>query len=126
MAEIEYMDERDAYERVGEMEILDIQDPIERFKSQVDATCRNLNNWQGIKIQESDIITMINMVSNLPKAEYKNAACYVLGYLATNGGDKIEQERVKYVFKTVLPHVEKVAKPDVIRYARLWLNLDKY
>lgn len=141
--DFEYEDEQkyipgmDAFDRVGPggnlfpggpMHPIDraMQDPLERFQIQVDAISRNLNNWDGIDISEQMITKMVETARMLNVVKHKNAASYVLGFLASHGGGKIDKKGVDFVIAKVLPHVqeEHVLPPDVIRYARLWVALD--
>lgn len=127
----DYLDEHNVFDRAGGngYNEFDIMDPVERFKSQVNGIARNLNGYETIRgISLNDVTYLLDMVRNLPKPEHKNAACYVLGYIATNGGRNISVPQVTYVFQKVLPYIDsskKVKKPDIVRYARLWMDLAK-
>lgn len=109
------------------------QDPLDRFRRNVDAVARNLNNWDEVEnIDEKSIDKMIIKAADLDSVEYKNPTAYVLGFLATNGGNVLSKEKFKYVINSVLPHAKSDAKSDdglsvlpadVIRYSRLWQNL---
>ena len=129
MSDIDYMDERDAYERAGELDMYgDILNPIERFRTKVHATCRGLNNHLSRQISEFTIEHIEDKIDSVPKPEYKNAECYVLGYLASNGGKNMNLDQINYVCNDVLPYIENdrknpILKPDVIRYARLWMTI---
>ncbi len=106
------------------------QDPLDRFRRNVDAISRNLN------IDEQSIDKMIVKAADLDSVEYKNPTAYVLGFLATEGGNVLSKEKFNYVINSVLPHAKSDAKSgaksddgvsilpaDVIRYSRLWQNL---
>jgi hypothetical protein len=103
------------------------QDPLERFCRKVNAISRDLNNWKELEtIDENSINTMLTKATNLDSVEYKNPTAYVLGFLATGGGNVLSKEKFAYVIKKVLPHVDSdaaVLPPDVIRYATLWQKL---
>lgn len=103
-----------------------MQDPLERFQIQVDAVSRNLNSKQGISINQITINLLVEKARKLKKVQYKNATAYILGYLASKGGRDIEEDHVKDIFAKYLPYVKEnfVRKPDIIRYARLWMILD--
>lgn len=98
--------------------------PLDRFRTNVDAIARNLSNWDK-SISESGIIDMLEKADQLEEVGYKNATAYVLAYIATNGGGVLTKESFDKVINNILPHVEdgSVQPPDVIRYARLWSNL---
>ena len=101
------------------------QDPIERFKSNINAISIDLINYYP-DIHNNDINFMINTVSRLNKPEYKNASAYVLGYLAIkNSGNKLNKTIIFKIFDKCLPYIQdkSVKKADIIRYARLWLSI---
>lgn len=100
-----------------------MQEPIERFRQRVNAIALNLQNFDS-SIDKGIIIEMLTVAADLNVVEHKNPSAYVLGYLASGGGELISIENVNYVIEKLLPHVdESVLPPDIIRYARLWLNL---
>ena len=75
---------------------------------------------------------MIIKAADLDSVEYKNPTAYVLGFLATEGGNVLSKEKFKYVINSVLPHAKSDSKSDdvisvlpadIIRYSRLWQNL---
>ena len=107
---------------------LKVQTPLGRFCLHVDAVARHLKGkWQGMK--ESDIQTLLEVSQRLPRVGYKNATAFVLGYIASHGGQrqitKLSLEKAFRYYK--LMSTEKkdlsIKKPDIIRYARLWVDL---
>lgn len=101
------------------------QDPIERLKANINAISIDLINHYN-NINDSDIDFMLNKIGNLKKPEFKNATAYILGYLAIkNSGNKLNKNNIFKVFEKCLPYVQdkSVKKADIIRYARLWLNI---
>lgn len=129
-----YQSEFKAFERasagkLGTKSIRDIHDPKERFQAQIDAISRSLADITDStdSISEQDILDMGDMTSRVNKIEYKNPTCYVLGYIASTKGTKITQKSVDHVFDKILPYIKdkSVKQEDVLRYARLWLNLVK-
>jgi hypothetical protein len=97
-------------------------EPLERFRMYVDAISRNLNNWDSINISEMTIQRMLEKASLLEYVGYKNPTAYILGFLATGGGQKLTKKNFDEVISEVLPHVEddSVFPPDILRYSRLW------
>ena len=135
MTDIEFRDEFGAYLRAGggDSGCLDadgnfnktIQDPVVKFKCYVDIISRKLI-VNDIRIEERDITQMIAQVEKLQYINFKNPSAYILGYIASSGGRNISESNVNYCFTKVLPLVELEAglqRPDIIRYARLWINL---
>jgi len=101
-----------------------VQDPVERFAVYVDAISRNLNSNRDIEIVDNDIIEMLTHIKDIKDVQYKNPSAYILGYLATNGGRKMDKSTVKNVIEKILPQVSggSVEPADIIRYSRLWMN----
>lgn len=139
----EFHEEADAFERVGPSGRLaemvsgttlgDMQkelarqslSPEDRFLVAVDAISRRLNSDHIAKISEADISNLLTKTSMIPGLRYKNPVAYILGYLATNGGRKMDHATVLHVITKVLPKLGDeggVAPPDVIRYGRYWIK----
>lgn len=124
-----------AIERVGlpGLEVLGLgktdnfnKNPLEYFQTKVDAISRNLSVKYKINISQDDINIMLRKSDLLMKVEHKNPTAYILGFLATSGGRNIDQKTVINVIKNILPFVEKnfVTAPDIIRYSKLWLEIN--
>ena len=66
---------------------------------------------------------MLEKVDNIADIQYKNPIAYILGYLASRGGQSLRRNDVLSVINHVLPKLNNdgsVQPPDVIRYARYW------
>jgi len=100
-----------------------LKDPVHRFAVLVDAISRQLNSRREINLHENDIVKMLKAIKNVQYISCKNPASYVLGYISTNGGQKIDKTKMNIVFNYALPFVDDVTKPDVVRYSRMWLDL---
>ncbi len=136
--EQEFGQERNVFERVGiRNDLIDIdidkkksrtqKTPIERFVENVNAIALDLMNSLNI-ISEGDIKIILESIRLIENPEYKNPSAYILGYIATNGGNKIEKRSLKETFEIIEEgkiEDSSVTQPDVIRYCRLWLNLTK-
>ena len=111
-------------------EKLKIQTPLGRFCIKVDAISRNIESECKLLVQ-SDIGILQTFSQKVPRVQYKNPTAFVLGYIATKGGNKnIDEKSLKVVYdcynKTEsIDKDDSVKKPDVIRYARLWNILIK-
>ena len=99
----------------------EIKDPITYFKDKMSVIA------DAIDINQTDISFMKGKADDLKNIEDKNPTAYVLGFLASNKGTSksLDKETVLKVFRDYLPRVEdkSIKEPDVVRYARLWLNL---
>lgn len=101
------------------------QDPEERFKIYVGAISHSITENEFYDISVEDRNKMCRMASQLNNVKYLNPTAYILGYISTNGGQEINKKTLQNIF-TFLPMLtdDSVKPPDVIRYARFWLNLD--
>jgi hypothetical protein len=123
--DIEYQDVFSDLERVtfGQLGMVGnrITDNEDLFAIKVDATARNINTIY--QLTNDDIGYMIEKSKEMTYVEFKNAEAYVLGYVASNGGTRIDKPSVNIVFNKLLSSFPSISKEDVIRYARLWMNL---
>lgn len=129
--------EAKAFERVGasgklaELLSVPIEDlnkrtaisPEDRFLINTDAFCRRLNSENISKLSDTDINTILEKTTEIPQLKYKNFVAYVLGYIASQGGNTLKVDKVKNVINKILPQIGDeggVYPPDVVRYARYW------
>lgn len=136
---IEMQGEVNAFERVGigrrnEFDFIDIDNldkknklkktPLERFYETVNHICDKLKEKNILA--EGDIRLILDNIGNLDKPEYKNATGYILGYIVSRG-DKITKQKIFKASDILQDFLEdnSVQIPDIIRYSRLWLNLNK-
>ncbi len=140
--DIEYKQEIVAFERAGPSNKLDemllgpemvtkkgreIYNAEQKFLINVNMFSRKIMDEDRKLISQNDIDTMLEATQGVKGLKYKNYAAYVLGYIVTSGGVSrvIKVENVKNISKT-LDHAKRelgVYPEDVIRYARLWMNL---
>ena len=130
----ELMPEVNAFDRIGGIGDLMIttdpmaQDPTDRFKLKVNGISQDLIH-KKVNLNKNDIKILLEKVSTIKEKGFNiafiNPSAYILGYIASEGGARIEKGGVKYVFEKVLKLVDYVSQPDVIRYARFHINLNK-
>lgn len=128
-----FLPEMGAYDRIGDDDLNlppligpggGAQDPLDRFKLKVNAISYNLKE-SNVPISKDDISVMLDKANNLDKVKYKNPSAYILGYLASSGGRNITRESVNKTSKYIPLLLEgSVLPPDIVRYARLWANLN--
>lgn len=132
-SEDDFVAEMGAFERVGagggmlggKLSKLEkaLQEPLERFQSQVDAISRSINALESkVKIHQHEIDQLISYAEKLEYIQYKNVTAYILGYMVVT-----KKVIDKHKFQTVTKILGKidddsVKPPDVIRYARMWIN----
>jgi len=99
--------------------------PEDRFQLYVDAISRKLNGDNIMNVSQTEIDAMLDAMPMVPNIQYKNPTAYILGFLATAGGRKISVSKIKTIIEEVLPQLPEsgVEAPDVVRYARLWMNV---
>jgi hypothetical protein len=101
--------------------------PEEKFSRAVGAILSDWDNNDIYKIGDRDGDILLNKIQSMSKIKYINPVGYILGFIASRGGQKLDPktDKVNYVIKNILPNIqdEGVAPPDVIRYARFWYNL---
>jgi hypothetical protein len=124
--------ERNVFERVGIAgELIGMflddeirtRDPLVLFRRQVRAISLSIKEKFDNALSQQDINKMLTKAEKLPHVYFKNSTAYVLGYIASSAGDKVNLKEVDYVFKNILPLFDNVKKQDVIRYAKYWLTL---
>lgn len=82
------------------------------------------------KLTNQDAENIREKIKNTNKSEYKNPACFILGYFLTNGGKeqdpvklKSRLSKTKLMMKDIdVNFTQGIESEDLIRYARLWLK----
>lgn len=138
----QFGDEQNVYDRVtqGNMVLNSMRNikfkdmnSTDQFYKVVNATFMELINLNIEFIRIDSLTDILDNIYNLNKPGYKNAPAYILGYYASNGGRDITKKSVDLIWKnlnqitllsTKYPNFS-IKKPDVIRYARLWLIITK-
>jgi len=96
------------------------KNPIERFSGTVDAISRNL------EIDEAIIESVLLKIISLKNIQYTNPVGYIFGYIATNGGREMDKSSIQDIFKKLNLYNNitdaGMEPPDLIRYARFWIN----
>lgn len=100
------------------------QDPILNFKKEMAAIARDLSGCPGgfnDDTVQNDIEEMKKMVNSVRNIQYLNPTGFVLGYIASSAGTRMDASVVKSTFK-LLKYVQdtSVKSSDVVRYARYW------
>lgn len=120
--------ERDVYARVSEfnnpeIELIDnVRDNKLLFPLVVQAFC--LQYIKELRLNKADIDYLIKEKDKVYKYEFKNPKAYVLGYIVSNNGKKINVDKLELVKKFLISeNIDDIKTEDVIRYARLWINL---
>ena len=96
----------------------------ENLKEYVEAIARN-----SFDFNEDEISFLKQVVDILNKPEHKNPTAYILGYMTYQNSNKdgtLNKKFLENLEKKTLPRLEdqSIKIPDVIRYARLWMNLE--
>lgn len=92
----------------------------ERFKLVINIARSKLSSYLSVSLKDIENIKEFTLQNSLDKINYLNPNCLILGYYITNGGKTtINKEKFNQVIK-VLPKIEDVTPPDLIRYCRFW------
>jgi len=97
--------------------------PLERFYESVNAICLQL--LEKNKLSQGEVTFILESIIKLDKPEYKNASGYILGYIVSEGGNKINKNKLLEAIDLTTDFLEdkSLQAPDIIRYSRLWINL---
>ena len=80
---------------------------------------------------DEDVNYIISNINNISNIKYKNPYGIVFGYLITKQSKNIDTEKFKKIikefntFKKESEYEIFVTEPDLLRYARLWQNINK-
>ena len=82
-------------------------------------------------LSSGDLDILLNYMSKLNNPQYKNATAYILGYIASGGGNDITKERAKKAIGLIRFSKKDIYSVEdksidcaaIIRYARLWQNI---
>ena len=69
-----------------------VTEPVDRFKSYVGAISHRMNEDDIFNISIKDRNSMCLKANNLDKIKYLNPTAYIIGYIVTNGGKKIDKK----------------------------------
>lgn len=99
-------------------------DPRDRLAVLTEAISLSINDRAVLSIDNDSIQDMISYISIIKKPEDINPVGYILGYMATNGGRNMNVSQVGTVINASKKILEGgITPPDVVRYARYWINL---
>ena len=105
------------------------QSSVEQFNTTVEAVFNKLADADIKFIKKENMSYILDSIDKLERPGYKNATSYILGYYVRS----FNKKDVEKVF-SILPIVNnfssefpifKVTKQDIIRYGRLWNNIEK-
>lgn len=103
-----------------------VTEPIDRFKSYVGAISHKMNEDGIFNISIKDRNSMCLKANNLDKIKYLNPTAYIIGYIVTNEGKKIDKKLVEKSFTKLHLLTDDSVKPaDVVRYAIYWEKIGR-
>jgi|SRR3989304_4446097 len=112
---------REAHKKIMRMEL----SGSEKLKLLIDDYNRKYRNSEFWPITSDDLSNIYKNISKVNEPGYKNPVAFILGFVIVNKG-QIDKNKFNEVVKDVLPHIQddiSIKSEDVLRYARLWLNL---
>lgn len=104
------------------------------FRSDIESFIINTNSIAREMVDNNilnnnDLENILENIKNLDKPNLKNPSAYILGYIASNGGRNLDIENYKKALNIIKRKKTKysledtsVLQPDIIRYARIWIN----
>lgn len=128
-----------AHERAGyggDAEFLETEEmegmkktPIERLIGKIDAICEELK----IAKADKNNIKRVLVNNEVDKPTYKNPLAFIMGYLLTDGGSyEVSSDNFSTIYDDVFLEAnlkeedkKNITPYDMIRYARLWVNIKK-
>jgi hypothetical protein len=99
-------------------------DPLDRFKAQIGGISYRLDNEDIFNIPREIRNKLCEKADTLEKVKYLNPMAFILGYLATNGGQQMDKKKIMNVLNNLsVIDDETITKPDVVRYSRYWMKI---
>jgi hypothetical protein len=95
-------------------------EPLEKFKVLVSIMYSKYRDDLHLSNRDFDIL--VEKADFIDNIQYKNPLAYIFGYYVLEKG-KIDKRRFDTLCTNILNTVDYIKPPDVIRYARLWLEL---
>lgn len=104
------------------------------FRSDIESFIINTNSIAREMVDNNilnnnDLENILENIKNLDKPNLKNPSAYILGYIASNGGRNLDIENYKKALNIIKRKKTKysledtsVLQPDIVRYARIWIN----
>ena len=122
--------EFNVYQRVGRSALATYslkgaKNPFEKFKIKLSIDLEKTHS--ALNLTPLDRDNMFKFAARAPNIIFKNTACFILGYVASNGGKEITEKSLKTAFRGIkniqsAGTFEGIEEPDVLRYAVYWKN----
>ncbi len=99
--------------------------PTDKFYLKAYQMTNKINEESDIKITQEDMRIMAEKSQTIKDLQYKNPTAYILGYIVSRGGSRIDKGRFDNIVEGVLPLVAEeggIEAPDILRYARYWVE----
>lgn len=123
-----FMDEYGVFERAGFGSVVDIRTagPYEKLKKYITLAADFLNNEVGVTVTNTVLEDISKSIEKVERPEDINPMGFLLGFLASNGGNNITKDSFNRVSKNLGDlGKHQINPPDLLRYARYWLLLNK-
>jgi hypothetical protein len=124
-----YVPEYGAYQRTGmgmSTSLRGAKNPYEKFKIILDAVLEKTSS--ALQLSREDRTTIFEFSARAPNNIFKNAACFVLGYIGSGGGRGLSDASLKKAFAGIdkvqqtTGAFDGIEQADVIRYSVYWIN----
>jgi len=127
--EQEYVPEFGAYQRTGmglSTSLKGAKNPYEKFKLILDVVLEKTSSALQLSLEARTAI--FEFSARAPNIIFKNAACFVLGYIGSRGGQGLNEASIKRAFlgidkvQQTTGAFDGIEQADVIRYSVYWVN----
>jgi hypothetical protein len=124
-----YMTEVNVYQRVGvgtvaTTSLKNVTNPIEAFRLRVGGVFTKIKHTS--KLSETELVRMLEPISNIPNIRFKNPAGYLLGYIASEKGKGLTRagfESARSLLEMINETKVIITPPDIVRYAMFWVSI---
>ena len=104
-----------------------LKTPLEHFTTNIRKVSEKIlvNIYLDTRIfNKNDVTQIISNIHLFSKPECKNPTCFVLGYIATVGGQNINYDILSKLYKIIdkIDETKNIKDADIIRYCTLWIN----
>ena len=95
----------------------------EYFKTLLEISIQKYNEF--LKLNNEQLGYVRNSYYSLTYPNYKNSACLLISYYCLDKNKNILEDKLKKVEKNILKNEKDFKIEDIIRYSRLWKNINQ-
>ena len=65
---------------------------------------------------------LIENITSIRNVEYMNPYCYIVGYIASEGGKNVDMNLINKCYNKYILDKKKIKNADILRYVRWWIS----